>query len=225
LAVTPEDGFWPTAAPCSDSPTIQASNTLNVRRGPGLDYEIIAQIVFLEVRPIIGRSEYDEWWLVELASGDSGWVANSIGLSQGFVGNVPIVPAPAIDGETATPGVLWQPTQLPFCTVTPTHTATASATATATATALPPTGTATVTSTPASNNEADAATRIAALAAATVESTPTQPPTAYPPRPTATPLDIVTPARTPDFLPIVGLVLVVGGVFVAIMRRRFGIRD
>ena len=221
LAATPEGGLLPTAAPCADSPTIQAADTLNVRQGPGISYQIIDQLVFLEVRPIIGRSQTDQWWLIELASGDSGWVANAPELAQGYIGNVPIVPAPPINGQTPTPGVPWQPTLSPFCTVTPTHTATTTASATPTATptathtAVTPTNTAT-------NNEADAATRIA-LSAMTIEatSTPLPLPTAYPPRPTATPLDIVTPASTPDFLPIAGLVLIAGGIFVALIRRKF----
>jgi LPXTG-motif cell wall-anchored protein len=55
-----------------------------------------------------------------------------------------------------------------------------------------------------------------------VEMTPTQPlPTAYPPRPTATPLDIVTPASTPNFLPIAGFILIAGGLFIALARRKF----
>ena len=224
FAPTPEDGFLPTAMPCADSPTIRASNTLNVRQGPGLNYQIIGQVVYLEVRPIIGRSQYGEWWLIELADGDSGWVADAPGLSQGFMGNVPLMAAPPINGQTPTPGVLWQPTLRPFCTVTPTHTATATpsmtatSTTTVTPTAVSPTPTPTVTHTPVAMNEGDAATRIA-LSSVTVQ--PTSPPTAYPPRPTATPLDIVAPASTPNFLPIVGLILVAGGIFMAIARRRF----
>lgn len=223
LAATPEGGFLPTALPCADSPTIQALNTLNVRQGPGLDYPIIDQLVVLEVRPITGRSQYEQWWLIELASGDSGWVADAPALAQGYIGNVPIVPAPPLDGQTATPGVPWQPTPLPFCTFTPTATATTTSSATPTATptaALTATPTAVPPTSTVINNEADAATRIA-LSAVSVEITPTQLPTAYPPRPTATPLDIVTPASTPNFLPIAGFILIAGGIFIALARRKF----
>jgi hypothetical protein len=228
LAATPEDGFFPTAEPCADPPTVQAFNTLNVREGPGTNYQIIDQLAFLEVRPIIGRSQYGQWWLIELANGDSGWVTNATGLSQGYIGNVPVVPAPPINGQTPTPGAPWQHTQNPLCTVTPTHTpsatpsATSTATPTATPTAVSPTSTPTGTITSTNNNEADAATRIA-QSAATGEPT-TDLATAYPPRPTATPLDIVTPASTPNFLPILGLILIVGGIFIAIVRRRLSNR-
>lgn len=225
FAPTPEDGFLPTAVPCTDSPTVQALNTLNVRQGPGLAYQIIDQLVFLEVRPIIGRSQYGQWWLIELASGDSGWVADAPDLAQGFIGNVPLVPPPAVNGQTPTPDIPWQPTPDPSCTVTPTNTVTATPsptttpTPTATPTAVSSTSTPTITSTPAASNEGDAATRIA-LSAVTIEPTPSLP-TTYPPRPTATPLDVVSPASTPNFLPVVGLVLIAGGIFAAIVRRRF----
>jgi LPXTG-motif cell wall-anchored protein len=34
----------------------------------------------------------------------------------------------------------------------------------------------------------------------------------------------VTPASTPNFLPILGLILIVGGIFIAIVRRRLSNR-
>lgn len=231
FAPTPAGGFLPTARPCEDAPTIQAFNNLNVRQGPGTDYDMIDLVVFLEVRPIIGRSRYDSWWLIELADGTSGWVADATGLAQGYIGNVPIVPAPPLAGETPTPGPTWQPTPRATCTVTPTFTPSATATptptpsATSTATAVLPTATVTPTptlastSTPDINNEAAAATRIAALAVE--NATPTEIPPDYPVRPTATPLEGEATEGTPNFLPIMGLVLVVGGLFAALARRQF----
>ena len=238
LAPTPQGGYLPTAAPCDDAPTIQAFNNLNVRQGSGTDYEIINRVVFLEVRPIIGRSQYDRWWLIELADGTIGWVADATGLSQGYIGNVPIIPAPPINNQTPTPGTPWQPTPRPSCTVTPTPTTTATATASttpqptftattiseATPTFTPsPTiaGTATLDTT---NNEADAATRIADAANLSVveqDPTATQAPTAYPIQPTTTPLEEDIPDSTPNFLPVIGLILIAGGIFAAIARRQF----
>ena len=235
LAPTPVGGFLPTARPCEDSPTIEAYNNLNIRQGPGTDYEIIGRVIFLEVRPIIGRSQYDNWWLIELADGTSGWVADATGLAQGYIGNVPIVPAPSINGQTPTPGPTWQPTPRASCTVTPTFTPSPTASQTATPTSTPttvpatatatvtPTQTPTTTSTPDLNNEAAAATRIAGLASA-ANATATQVPTAYPPRPTATPLDVQTPESTPNLIPVAGLILIVGGLFAAIARRQFSKR-
>ena len=235
LAPTPVDGYLPTAAPCDDSPTIQAFNNLNIRQGPGTDYEIMGRMVFLEVRPIIGRSQFEQWWLISLPDGSSGWVADSIGLSQGYIGNVPVVPAPAINDQTPTPGTPWQPTPRASCTVTPTYTPsptpteTATPTASATATAVPPTATLTATPESSSNetdtttpesvsNEADAATRIASQV---VAENPTIAPTAYPSQPTAIPLAEDTPTNTPNILPIVGLIFVAGGIFAVIARRQF----
>ncbi len=240
---TPEDGYLPTAAPCEDSPTIQAFNNLNVRQGPGTDYEVTGRVIFLEVRPIIGRAQDVPWWLIQMPDGSSGWVADATGLSQGYIGNVPVVPAPTLNGQTPTPGTPWQPTPRATCTVTPTPTLSPTVTetpapeptATATVTAVPPTHTPTLTTTPeAANDEADtthdetsvandeagAATRIASLAVAE-NPTATQAATAYPIQSTAAPLVDEPPSSTPNLLPIVGLVLVAGGIFTAIARRQF----
>ena len=252
---TPEDGYLPTAAPCEDSPTIQAFNNLNVRQGPGTDYEVTGRVIFLEVRPIIGRAQDVPWWLIQMSDGSSGWVADATGLSQGYIGNVPIVPAPTLNGQTPTPGTPWQPTPRATCTVTATpsptvtETPTPEPTATATVTAVPPTPTPTLTTTPeaaneeadtandeasatndeasatndeatAANDEAGAATRIASLAVAE-NPTATQAAPAYPIQSTAAPLVDEPPSSTPNLLPIIGLVLVAGGIFTAIARRQF----
>lgn len=132
IAYTPVGGFVPTAESCSSQPTIKAQNPTNVRQGPGTNYPVVGQLVFLEVRFILGRAADAAWWLIQLDDGDTGWVADNIVTVQGYIGSVPIVPAPAVNGQTPTLGTLWNPTPLPFCTVTPTATATATAVPSAT---------------------------------------------------------------------------------------------
>ncbi len=129
IAFTPVGGFVPTAESCSSQPTIIVQNPTNIRQGPGTNYPIIGQLVFLEVRFILGRAADTAWWLIQLDDGDTGWVADNVVTVQGYIGGVPIVPAPAINGQTPALGTLWNPTPLPFCTVTPTATAVPSATA------------------------------------------------------------------------------------------------
>ncbi len=253
IAPTPEDGFLPTAQPCGEPPTVLANNTINVRVGPGTDYALLDQIVFLEVRPIIGRSQYSEWWLIQLANGEQGWIANGFGEIHGYTGGVPLVEAPPLNGETPTPEAEWNPTPNPTCTVTPTATATSEPAATLepTATAVP-SHTPTVTpeteaiaetinteseelpaNTPEpTRDENSAATSIAATVASQEEpkSTPTAEPAsnnssdnnqnAEPIQATAVPLIDEPPTETPNFLPIVGLILVAGGVFAFIIRRQ-----
>jgi hypothetical protein len=122
--MTPEGGYNATAQPCGVPPTVQARGTVNVRLGPGLDYEPIDSLVFLEVRPIIGRAEFGTWWLIQLPDNTTGWVADQAVAVQGYTGQIPIVDPPELDGATPTPGPLWEPTPNPVCTPLPTATAT-----------------------------------------------------------------------------------------------------
>lgn len=115
---TPAGGFLPTAVPCSHQPTILAVNYVsltNVRLGPGTDYETIGQLVFNEVRPIIGRATNAPWWRIQLRDGQAGWVADEVVEVQGNTANVPMAPAPLRNGVTVTPGAPWQPTPPPSC--------------------------------------------------------------------------------------------------------------
>ncbi len=124
VIITPEGGYEATAEPCGLPPTVQARGTVNVRLGPGLEYEPVANMIFLEVRPIIGRAEFATWWLIQLPDNETGWVANQAVTVQGYTGLVPIVEPPEIDGATPTPGPLWEPTPNPVCTPQPTATPT-----------------------------------------------------------------------------------------------------
>src|SRR5690606_17624744 len=76
VLLTPVGGYEATAQPCGTPPTVQARGVVNVRLGPGLEYEAISSLVFLEVRPIIGRAESATWWLIQLPGNVTGWVAN-----------------------------------------------------------------------------------------------------------------------------------------------------
>jgi hypothetical protein len=131
IAPTPVGGFLPTAVPCGSSPTIQTLGATNVRSGPGLEYAIIGDLVFLEVRNIVGRAETAAWWFIQFNEGQLGWVANEVVNVQGYTLIVPIVEAPPLNGSTPTPGALWNPTPPPFCTVTPPPTDTPTAVPTA----------------------------------------------------------------------------------------------
>ena len=125
---TPLGGFLPTAQPCSLEPTITSlGSSVNVRSGPGLDYKIVGQLKLYEVRPIIGRAAYINWWQIILVDGTLGWVADSVVETNGYIEIVPIVDPPEReDGHTPTPGTPWAPTPFPECTppATPSRTAT-----------------------------------------------------------------------------------------------------
>ncbi|MCP4361552.1 MAG: hypothetical protein GY796_26375 [Chloroflexi bacterium] len=129
VPATPVGGILPTAVPCSSQPTIQVTNGsfANVRTGPGTDYEISGQLLHLEVRPIIGRAAEAPWWVIQMPNGESGWVADTVGLIQGDTSLVPIIELPLIGGATVTPAAPWQPTPPANC---PTPEAEAAPTAT-----------------------------------------------------------------------------------------------
>lgn len=119
FAPTPVGGFIATAVPCGNSPTIQTLGATNVRGGPGIEYDVVGELVYLEVRFIVGRAESAEWWLIQYNDGLFGWVADEIVLVQGYTPIIPVVEAPPLAGSTPTPGAAWNPTPIPFCTVTP----------------------------------------------------------------------------------------------------------
>lgn len=148
----PADSLTPTAAVCSDRPTAQALNITNIRSGPGEAYPIIDKMFYLQVNLISGRADQAAWWQIALDSGGTGWVADAVVEVQGYTGQVAVVAAPPIGGETVTPGAPWNPTPWPSCTVVPTYTPTstpeAPATETETATAHSSTPTTTASETP-----------------------------------------------------------------------------
>ena len=185
--------------------------------------------------PIIGRAEEAEWWLIQLADGGQGWVADNAVIVEGYISIVPALTAPPLNGQTPTPGAPWNPTPYPFCTVTPTHTATA--------TAVPPTSTPEIHTLPdAATNTPIPPTETATAVPPTITSgkpTNTPPPPPGPatvsdrdnqkilasqttdPMPTPEPLTVESGTNeATNLLPIAGLGLVAFGVFGVIFIRR-----
>jgi hypothetical protein len=124
LVLTPAGGYLLTAVPCTEPPTAQALDTVNIRLGPGIDFELIGELVFLEVRPIVGRSEFAPWWLIELADNSTGWVIDEAVSVSGYIGNVPVADSDLAADATPSPQSTWAPTVEPQCTPLPTHTQT-----------------------------------------------------------------------------------------------------
>lgn len=147
LAPTPEGGYWPTAEPCAPPTAQSLSSLVNVRLGPGQDYEILTQMVYFEVHPIVGRSANAPWWQIQLPDGTPGWVADIAVVVHGNIAFAPLLDSPPIVGSTPTPGPQWNPTPNPTCPPVPTATATPTD-APATATSPPATGTTTATVAP-----------------------------------------------------------------------------
>ena len=188
---TPVDGtLLPTA--CGDPLFVASRGPVNVRQGPGTNYALLGQLVFMEGRPIIGRAQNAAWWLILLADEREGWVANSTGTVYGYGTAAPIATPPPINGANPTPGPLFQPTPNSGCAVSPTPPAsptaspTASQTATATATRTRPAVALEMTKS-AIDDDASATTKPDSLTETGLQITPRTSTLATETEPTATP--------------------------------------
>jgi hypothetical protein len=79
--------------PAPQAPLVTASEgNVNVRRGPGTNYERIGLLSQGETAPVIGRNADASWWQIATANGE-GWIAGSV-VSVANTGDVPEVDAP-----------------------------------------------------------------------------------------------------------------------------------
>ena len=87
----------PTAAPApatAGTATITAGH-LNVRRGDGIAYEVIASLNLGQQVNLIGRNASNTWAKVRLANGQEGWVNASYLNYSGGIGSLPLAAASA----------------------------------------------------------------------------------------------------------------------------------
>jgi len=82
---------------------------VNIRTGPGLDFELLGRLDEGTSAPVVAKNENGDWWQIEYSSGEDGvaWVADVV---IEFVGNRDSVPlavttevTSASAGETSTP--------------------------------------------------------------------------------------------------------------------------
>lgn len=118
------------AGSCSDTPYVRAVRRVIVYAGPGIDFGPIATLEQDEMRPIIGRAAFAQWWQILVDNQTVGWVNDSEVNEYGNTALVPIALPPAINGNTPTPGAPWNPTPLPLLTCVPTPTPTVTPTTT-----------------------------------------------------------------------------------------------
>jgi uncharacterized protein YgiM (DUF1202 family) len=57
---------------------------MNVRNGPGTEFDVIGQIAPQKKYPVIGK--HVDWWLVDLGNHQSAWVYAPVSVTS-FVGN------------------------------------------------------------------------------------------------------------------------------------------
>jgi len=81
--------------------TVTAADGVNIRSGPGTDYEAIGILPFGASAPVIGRSADGQWWVLDIraAPNGQGWVSAGL-VAVENAGSVPVIlppdrPAPA----------------------------------------------------------------------------------------------------------------------------------
>lgn len=130
----------PTAT-VSTEPHLVTKTDLNVRGGPGTEYDLLGLLPNGAKTEIVGQDGSRQWWQIRFAPAADGlgWVSADPAYAQAVnVETVPVVPSPPT------------PTGTPTQTSTPTDTPTGTPTMTAT-----PTETPTVTPTPTATEEAE----------------------------------------------------------------------
>ncbi|MBK9748880.1 MAG: SUMF1/EgtB/PvdO family nonheme iron enzyme [Chloroflexi bacterium] len=139
------------AQPTPSTPRIIAQQNIDIRNGPGTNFDRIAVLNVGDHLDILGISEDDRWYQVLLADGNTGWVvvASSTGEVSGPLGALAVI-VPT-NTPTATPTQTPTATDAPTATPTVTDTSEPSDTPTLTATETQaPTATPTQTDSPTS---------------------------------------------------------------------------
>jgi uncharacterized protein YraI len=95
-------------------PLAKAKDALNVRSGPGVDYNLVSALQSGESLPIVGKNNAGDWWEVVLANSQMGWVYSQLVEISGNTTVVAVAadippppptatPAPVVQAPTATP--------------------------------------------------------------------------------------------------------------------------
>jgi hypothetical protein len=110
----PEPRQWPSAAEVGDCglpPIAIARGPVNVRSGPGIEFQSVEQLQFNDERVIVGRAAAAAWWQILLNIEGTGWVSDQAVVVAGYIGAVPV--AAGSQAQNGEPG--WDPTPNPTC--------------------------------------------------------------------------------------------------------------
>lgn len=111
-------------------PTVYVPDQVNVRVGPGTQYEQVGVLIAGQTAPAVGRSEFGEWIQIEYpgAPGNRAWVfAPLVVIREGVLEDLPVATAPPTATLPPTPtfapgigpGGTPLPTRLPTFTPAP----------------------------------------------------------------------------------------------------------
>lgn len=103
----------PTDTPEPKPFAVVARPLVNLRAGPGTDFDVLSQAPQDTRLEIVGRNEAGDWWQVCCVDGQPGWVSDELVAPEGPVERVALAP----DLPTATPAPT--PTPQPTATETP----------------------------------------------------------------------------------------------------------
>lgn len=95
-APSPTPAELPTPTP-DTSPKAQILSPMNVRGGPGTDYNVVGGLQAGEAMPIVGKNAAGDWWQIQMGGGLVGWVFGALVEAQGDTNSVAVVtdiPAP-----------------------------------------------------------------------------------------------------------------------------------
>lgn len=110
----------PTITPIPEvgSPNVTANeNDVNIRSGPGTDFDVIGTLPTGESLEIIGRNADSSWWQVSTPNG-IGWIFASVATASNVDGGIPVVEAPPVPIPTE-PSPIDEPTTEPMATEQP----------------------------------------------------------------------------------------------------------
>ncbi|MBV7330286.1 SH3 domain-containing protein [Chloroflexi bacterium TSY] len=110
------------AAAVPQSPSLTTTTIVNVREGPSTAHNILGQVVQGSTYPVMAKNEVGDWWLIEYAEGQTGWVIGSLTNTQGDMASIaatsdypepPVVQAPVVQ-PAAAPDPGGQPAPAPI---------------------------------------------------------------------------------------------------------------
>jgi uncharacterized protein YraI len=90
---SPENPAEEAAAQSGVEPQLIAPGSVNIRSGPGTNYQVIGALNANAPVPVIGRSQDTSWWQIKISDGSMGWVASSV-VSASNTESVAAVEAP-----------------------------------------------------------------------------------------------------------------------------------
>ena len=77
----------------ASQPQLTTPGSINIRSGPGLDFDIIGTLNANTTVTVVGRNPDTSWWQIKITEDQLGWVSSTV-VSPSNTDSVPIVEAP-----------------------------------------------------------------------------------------------------------------------------------